>query len=368
MSISYNHQINQSHPFNFIKIKPSGDNPLDLYAIFSRNRYKRDFSNRLKRRDEKIVDMQAKFIYRDIEQAKNRANRDRVVLHVHKNMIRVKVESAIQGLPVGGGKRGNVAGFSDRSRKRMIDLMNCQRHGSPKTFVSLTYADEALWNESGKRISDSDDWKDQLEAIRKRIERKLPDVLALWRIELKTRKSGKYIGKIAPHFHLLVWNVSKDDMVDDETTFDAWLRQAWFEIVASGNDEHLERGTYTSEVKSARNAMFYVSKYVAKVEDDFVDCYEVGRRWGRIGIFDTSVSLEIILSEAEHIQFRRLLRAWLKSKGRDYAKRIAKISIDKGFTVYGIGDGQDIGMSKLDYGLILMLIFHATEVVSISIG
>lgn len=372
LSIAYNHQIGQDHPHNFVKIEPSGDNPLDLYAIFSRSRYKRDFSNILRRADEKLVDAKAKVIYRDVQKAKERHDRDRVCLNVHKNMIRVKVESAIQGLSAGGGKRANVAGFSNRSRKRMIDLMNSQRHGAPEVFVSLTYADEALFsvsdNDTVIRVSTSKDWKNDLEIIRKRFERAYPNIKALWRIELKKRKSGKFVDMIAPHFHLVVW---KDDSVyipEDETYTDVvgkWLQKNWFEIVNSGNDNHWEHGTHVSTIKSARHAMFYVSKYIAKAEDDFEDNYEIGRRWGRIGQFDTSVSMQVNLSEKEYVEFRRLLRGWLKSKSRGYAKRIAKISLDKGFTVYGIGDGQDTEHPDINIDFIMRLVIHACDVAGV---
>ena len=351
----------QDSPHNFVQIRPDGDNPLDLYAIFSRSRYRTDYQGILRDRDSRIVNKKAKAIYHDAEQLKNRSDRDCVRLQVHKNMIRVKVDSILQDLPVIKSQRGNVAGFSNKSRKRMIDLMNSQRHGSPKAFVSLTYADEALFSVSEsdtvKRVTRSEDWKNHLEILRKRFERKYPNIKAIWRIELKKRKSGEFRGLIAPHFHMLIF--------DDDETIGAWLQQTWYEILKTGLQKHFEHGTHVSTVKSARHAMFYVSKYVAKTEDEFEDNYEVGRRWGRIGKFDTSISMEINLSEKEYIQFRRLLRSWLKSKRCNYVKRMAKISLNKGFTVYGIGDNQDIGDIMPDFGIIMKLICHAIDVVPI---
>jgi len=378
MSISYNHQISQDKSTDYGKIQASEGVPLDLYAIFSRSALFEAKSDMATYKRRKIERRSYRLRLREVHKAKEKLKRGRVCLNIHKNMIRVQVESAIQGLSAGGGKRSNVAGFSNRSRKRMIDLMNSQRHGAPEVFVSLTYADEALFsvsdNDTVIRVSTSKDWKNDLEVLRKRFERAYPNIKAIWRIELKKRKSGDFRGMIAPHFHLVLW---KDDSVyipEDETYTDVvgkWLQKNWFEIVNSGNDDHWEHGTHVSTIKSARHAMFYVSKYVAKTEDEFEDNYEIGRRWGRLGQFDTSVSMQVNLSEKEYVEFRRLLRGWLKSKSRGYAKRIAKISLDKGFTVYGIGDNQMVGNLDLNCDFIMKLILHACDmvgVVSIPIG
>lgn len=390
MSIAHNSQISQDKSTDYCKIQASESVPLDLYAIFSRSAYSEAKLDMATYESQKIERRSYRLWLRDSHKTKLRNDRNRVCLHINKNMIRIKVASAIQGLSVGGGKRSTVAGFSNKSRKRMIDLMNCQRHGAPDVFVSLTYADEALFtvseNETVKRESTSSDWKNHIEILRKRFERAYPDVLALWRIELKKRKSGDFVGLIAPHFHLLIWlrgsgidiNVSETcngsprtaECRETETDeIGLWLQKNWYEIVDTGLDKHFQHGTHVSAVKSARHAMFYVSKYVAKQEDDFEDNYEVGRRWGRIGKFDTQISVELVMGEKEYIQFRRLLRAWLKSKQRDYAKRIAKISLDKGFSIYGIGDGQEVGDDNFDIDLIMKFLLHAFELaVSIPIG
>jgi hypothetical protein len=315
----------------------------------------------------------------DDSQMQSRIERNRHCVHIHRNMMRVKVESAMQQLSDGLTKRGDVQSFSRKSRKRMIDLMNMQKHGAPQTFVSLTYADEALFerNEHGhvKRISGPADWKNDLEILRKRIEKLLPDVKAIWRIELQNRKSGNYKDYIAPHYHLLVWYVEPStvvqiiekadengEIIEEKVTFSQWLSKNWYEILGTGLVKALKNGVHVSAVKSNRHAMFYVSKYVAKRDGEFAELYEVGRRWGRIGQFDTSATIIINMSEHECNQFKRLLRAYLKSVDNKYYKRIAKSRSDRGFTLYGYGDNHfDLWQSdKLP--VILQLIKHAQNI------
>jgi hypothetical protein len=67
-------------------------------------------------------------------------------------------------------------------------------------FVTLTYPDEFP-------IGNYRQWKRDLFALLDRLERKHPQAAAFWRIEKKRRLTGINAGKIAPHFHLLVWGL-----------------------------------------------------------------------------------------------------------------------------------------------------------------
>lgn len=358
MTIPLSESKTQDSPHNFIRIAPDGDNPLDLCRIFSRNRYRNDFTGSIARADKRRVNMTASHIYHEAKFNERRVSRDRVRLHIHRDMIRARVEAPFLDRNAGGGKRGKVAGFSRASRKRMIDLMCSHRHGAPSCFISLTYADEAIF---GDNPTSDRDWKNHIEILRKRIERKIKSLRAIWRIELKRRKSGKFQSMIAPHYHMLVWGLEPESEVEDGTTFAEWLNQQWYEILDTGLAKHFEHGTFVSKVDSSRHAMSYVSKYVAKEEDDFEDNYEVGRRWGRFGTFDCKQSLEVVMDEETFTHFKRLLRSWLKSKGRDYAKRIARMRSDRGITIYGLGDKSLSSDSLLPDGFLKFLVLHSVE-------
>jgi len=99
-------------------------------------------------------------------------------------------------------------------------------------------------------------------------------------------------------------------------------------------------GADVAPVKSRKHAYHYVSKYVAKESGDVL---EIGRRWGRIGDFDTAGSIEVALTFDEYVIFRRLVRRWMKGRGGKYHRRFAKQSPSKGCTVFGIGDEAQAG-------------------------
>lgn len=275
-------------------------------------------------------------------------------ISVHSDMLRVRSRGLIGGLARTHGRdlsvRGKVRGFSRKSRKRMIEMMAAQRHGTPQSFLTLTYPDEIFpFGRPGL-------WKRNLEAFRRRFEREYPEKRAIWRLETEKRKSGRFLGAVAPHFHMLVWDVDSDELA-------TWARQAWWEIVGSQLNKHKEHGTHCAPIRSRKHAYWYVSKYVAKVEstDDDILNSEVGRRWGRIGQFDVSESFTATMTRSEYVQFRRLIAGWMKAKRRDYAKRFKKASARLGCTVFGMGDSDHkAGPSLLD-GAWWDFVFHAMD-------
>lgn len=229
----------------------------------------------------------------------------------------------------GGGLRGTVSGFSRASRKRMIEFMAKVRNQGTMLFLTLTYDDMAWLVKSDAHHSD-------LEAFRKRFERAYPTWCALWRVEVKTRKSGLLIGHDVPHFHMLIWtNESTNDPDATAKAFWKWGNIAWHEITGSAAPEHLEYGFHVTALKSRKHAYSYVSKYVAKQDDDDL---EIGRRWGRIGNFDTSAGEVFRFNQDEYIEFRRLVKRWLRSKNQRYSRRFARQSSGKGCTIFGLSD------------------------------
>src|SRR5208283_693190 len=48
-------------------------------------------------------------------------------------------------------------------------------------------------------------WRRDLAALWRRIKRQWPEAAAIWRKEFKRRKSGINKGKVAPHYHMLLW-------------------------------------------------------------------------------------------------------------------------------------------------------------------
>lgn len=211
----------------------------------------------------------------------------------------VKLTGAAFGGQQGGGIRGKVRGFSGASRKRLLDFLNSvdEKALAQALFVTLTYPDQ--FSEEPER------WKRDLDTFCKRLVRKFPLVSAVWRLETQERKSGENAGKVAPHFHLLVFGLK----VLPKELLSRW----WYEIVGSGDPKHLVAGTQVMRVRSRRGILWYASKYIAKTEQ--APELEAGRVWGIEGRGNLPVYVvRAVIDWEEFYKVRRVLRGWLSHK------------------------------------------------------
>ena len=185
--------------------------------------------------------------------------------------------------------------FSRSSRRRfMRQLASVQVDASP-VFATLTYPDHFP--------DDPKVWHRHLDTFAKRFLRKFGAGFA-WKLEPKRRKSGENEGKIAPHYHLLIWGCSFVELRN-------WIPQNWYEVVGSGDEKHLRAGTRVERVRSVRGVMWYASKYMAKVEkEDLGDLPNIGRLWGfkNRKLIPWADELEIALTERSAIKLMRWMR------------------------------------------------------------
>jgi len=104
-----------------------------------------------------------------------------------------------------GGVRGKCKGFSFGSRRRMMNRLNSVSVAATlPQFVTMTLPDDVFDDNCSTFAKTA---KGYLDTFLKRLARVCPDAAGFWRIEWQTRKSGKYEGKLVPHFHLLVWGL-----------------------------------------------------------------------------------------------------------------------------------------------------------------
>lgn len=170
----------------------------------------------------------------------------------------------------GGGVRGKIVEWSDKSRSR------CERHirnvpdGCIKYFLTLTYPRD--FTNDGIRI------KRDLAAMRKRL-RRMGVRDDIWFLEFQNRG--------APHFHLYLGQCPTGNL---ERGVKA-CSEAWYEIVGSGDPKHLKftmglcGGGNKPCLEPMRNphaASYYAVKYVVKANQKTVppDYQNVGRFWG----------------------------------------------------------------------------------------
>ena len=213
--------------------------------------------------------------------------------------------------PKGGGKRGEVKSFSKASQRRLKrTLSKIDQSKRAPYFVTLTYPDE--YPVSGTV------WKRHLKNFWQRLERQYPKSAFFWVLELKRRKSGTNAGEFAPHFHLLVYGIP------NLRDFIPWLSWNWYDVVGSGNENHLKAGTNVQLVRSMRRTAGYVSKalkYISKADvEDLPEDWQIGRFWGVYGRSNVPWAHRWIckLTDKEAIQLIRYLRRFARIKARDY--------------------------------------------------
>jgi len=218
-------------------------------------------------------------------------------------LVKVEREPGLKREQKGGGQRGEIQEFSRTSRRRFQRMMATVQKENLPIFVTLTYPDEFP--------DDLHTWNLHLERLRSRLRRKGWGVI--WRREFKERQSGDNAGKVAPHYHLLVWGAS-------QAAIRAYIPGAWYEVVGSGDPRHLEAGTRVEILRTWRGVCGYVSKYMAKSEElpEMENIASVGRFWGvinRDGI-PWAEAIEMTLDYKTVNTFFRYLRRYAHLRAR----------------------------------------------------
>ncbi|KKM04853.1 hypothetical protein LCGC14_1760030, partial [marine sediment metagenome] len=299
-------------------------------------------------------------------------------ISIHADMVKLKaltLTNAHSQPPAVGGIRGEIVGFSNASRKRLLEFMASVRYDKQMIFATLTYPD--LFP-----VDDPETWKRHFEAFRRRFERAYPNWRAVWRMELKRRKSGEYAGFLAPHWHFIIFTDNDGGKADVwveqfesygklenrtvsnlSSVFEMWALQAWSEIVNSPDERHRSHGAFAVAVRNRRHAYKYIGKYVAKEEND---THAIGRRWGKIGKFDNAPSRRGTLTRRQYAEFKRQVRKLLAArkpaiKKRDpeaFHNRMKRQKISQGCTVFGLGDGLLSGETNEDWTRLLYRILR----------
>ena len=189
-------------------------------------------------------------------------------------------------------KRGAITAFSRASRWRIMQLVATLKRTEVSLFVTMTYPD--AFERNPRKV------KAHLATFCKRLLREFPDAIVLWRMEPKVRKSGASAGEIAPHFHLLIWNV-------DYKLLREWIPLNWYQVVGSGDEKHLAAGTSVERVRSSRGVMHYTTKYIAKSDSYVMPGW--GRYWGVVNrkLLKT-IQGKPVMEELDDVSAKTILR------------------------------------------------------------
>ena len=242
---------------------------------------------------------------------------------IFENVIKFK-RCGSRPLPT-RGVRGDAVGFSASSRRRMISKLNELRWPDTSChFVTLTYPDAF-----------PGDWqavKRDLSRIKKRMKRRYDGLGVFWRVELVPRQTGLNRGKIAPHFHLIIFGAP--------TGFEKILTEQWHAVAGAGDPNHLIYGTDVKQVNDRRMAQWYISKYMSK--DDSIELIKFGRIWGYYGRLDFAPTFGFALPRNLFEQFRMLIIDFLgsinKLRSAEYLTQLAPWS---GFQLFNLGSAAE---------------------------
>lgn len=193
-------------------------------------------------------------------------------------------------------KRGNITGFSRQSRLRMMRKVSKLQKAKKPIFVTLTYPDEFSDNFDGKKIKEV-----QLKNFWKRFIYTYPKTACIWKLEYEERKSGKHIGKLFPHLHLLVWGLCDEDLFEIRD----FVSQAWWEVCGQLSENHLKAGTRVERIRSHNGTMFYISKYMSK---EATGDLEVGRWWGVKGRKNLPQAKKIVIDFLKKEHYQRAIK------------------------------------------------------------
>jgi hypothetical protein len=190
-------------------------------------------------------------------------------------------------------------------------------------------------------------WKRDIDVFRKWLERTYPSFIgACWREEFQKRG--------APHFHL----IAVFDKRQSKEKLRRKVARRWADIVKDGYGmiggdlkeykphyrNHLKAGTQVLVVNSRRQLMKYVSKYVAKSEVHVNVPDAWGRSWGFWncnGVLNFDPVEEVELGHEEAVVLKRLVRKWMKARGKTKLSR--RLSMQTSYSALGLGAESENG-------------------------
>jgi hypothetical protein len=212
-----------------------------------------------------------------------------------------------QGTKKGGGRRGEVTGFSDSSRLRFsreTASINFDACRGKVFFLTLTYP-------RGQSPTDPQVRKTQLEKLHKRLDRRYGKVPGFWRLEFTHDHSG-----ITPHYHLILFleeKLSNKSLTECRN----FVAECWYEVCGKISNDHLAAGTQLKRITSRRDWV-RLSKYIAKKEKVQGQSLPPERRWGKWHKDLLPVTWQTVeLPREEAMATRRVLR---KQSGTNRAK------------------------------------------------
>ena len=197
-------------------------------------------------------------------------------------------------------RKGDIQRFSKSSRLRLMRKLNRVQSQLLTTplFITLTHRHGSHTVEQFQYAFR----KKFLPALKEII----PECCFIWRLE--PHRNGK------PHYHLIVWSFRKKITIESEFYLRK-IRQAWRESI----DQHDRAAQlYSCKIEplgSHKKVMSYVSKYVAK-EDDEVGSQIEGRRWASSSNLPAGPITEVNLTRSQLEQVKQIVSVIMRAQNK----------------------------------------------------
>lgn len=241
---------------------------------------------------------------------------ENATLRIYQRRVEIKMPG-VQPPHLQNTSRGVVSlDFEGKAKKRMMNALNEWRinPNHKAYFITLTYP--AQWPKTWR------EWKQDLEAFRRKLLAVLPECEGFWRLELQKRG--------APHYHLVI--TFRKGFITNKRL--KKLVTSWWRDIAHSNDQYQGKYATRVDVMHQQSAVYkYISKYVNKsggrpVDDDGVilqddDAHEagtMGRHWGKIGKPSREPYAEFdMLGIDAIVELKAVVIGWLRGKKLRYA-------------------------------------------------
>lgn len=200
-------------------------------------------------------------------------------------------------------KRGTITDFSNKSQKRMRDMLNqCDRTRLSRYWYFCTLTYPAFFPRNRR------EWRAHYRAFTKRLRRRYNIQAIIWKLEPQKR--------LAPHYHLLIFS---EDEIDNSV-----VAEMWTDCTGSNDPKHLawhlgELGNGNtpclSRVKSWNGVKSYCAKYCEKTIEggDLPTWWHGGRWWGLEGELPITKKT-IQMTPREGFDVHRMMRKLYKAK------------------------------------------------------
>jgi hypothetical protein len=224
------------------------------------------------------------------------------------------VEVHLPGIaPLNPARRGECSGMSDESRRRLLSLLNCiVRTARLPIMLTLTFPEEVTVTAQEAKHCERQFWK--------RIQRSYEHAAAFWRLEAHPEMSRR-LGRVQPHFHLLVWGA----WFDLEELSETWTSTVWSCLKIDGcladadgrlvREKHVMAGTNAERVRKWAGVMYCVKTYMTKEEE--YPLGKAGRVWGwhNREMLPIAEEQRVELTTAQVVVVKHNLERWMKRHG-----------------------------------------------------